>query len=150
MNPNFTPAIGETTQFTSTNQPANPGRKRNLFNYLKEDYSLSQNDLDNIVNHISTLPLEEVDRLLALIKTQRNAEEVRKMPLLYFKILEGMVKAKTNDILQFMKMSGKASEKHEIIDNTDYTRQYELLESIRAKHKEKKTTPITDDTIKPE
>jgi hypothetical protein len=115
-NPNIS-QYGIATQFTSQNQPedkGNPGRKRNLFNYLKEDYSLSQNDLDNIVNHISTLPLEEVDRLLALIKTQRNAEEVRKMPLLYYKILEGMVKAKTNDILQFMKMSGKASEKHEL------------------------------------
>jgi hypothetical protein len=115
-NPNIS-QYGVATQFTSSNQPedkGNPGRKRNLFNYLKEDYSLSQNDLDNIVNHISTLPLEEVDRLLALIKTQRTAEEVRKMPLLYFKVLEGMVKAKTNDILQFMKMSGKASEKHEI------------------------------------
>ena len=83
---------------------------------MKEDYSLSQSDLDNIVNHISTLPLEEVDRLLALIKNNRNAEEVRKMPLLYFKVLEGMVKAKTNDILAFMKMSGKAADNHRMVD----------------------------------
>lgn len=101
-------------KFSSEYQPENAGRKKNYFNYLKEDNMLSQNDLDNIVNHISLLPIEEVDRLLMLIKTQRNAEEVRKMPLLYYKILEGMMKAKTNDILQFMKMSGKASDKHEI------------------------------------
>jgi hypothetical protein len=105
---------GEATQFSKENQPERNGRPKNYFNYLKEDNMLSQNDLDNIVNHISLLPIEEVDRLLMLIKTQRNAEEVRKMPLLYYKILEGMMKAKTNDILAFMKMSGKASEKHEI------------------------------------
>jgi hypothetical protein len=110
-NPNIA-EIGK--KFSSDYQPEKTGRKRNLFNYLKEDYELSQNDLDNVVNHVCTLPLEEVDRLLSLIKNNRNAEEVRKMPLLYYKILEGMVKAKTNDILQFMKMSGKASEKHEI------------------------------------
>lgn len=110
-NPNIA-EIGK--KFSSDYQPEKTGRKRNIFNYLKEDYELSQNDLDNIVNHICTLPLEEVDRLLNLIKEQRNCEEIRKMPLLYFKILEGMMKAKTNDILAFMKMSGKASEKHEI------------------------------------
>lgn len=112
-NPNIA-EIGK--KFSSEYQPENSGRKRNLFNYLKEDYSLSQSDLDNIVNHISTLPLEEVDRLLALIKNNRNAEEVRKMPLLYFKVLEGMVKAKTNDILAFMKMSGKAADNHRMVD----------------------------------
>jgi hypothetical protein len=101
-------------KFSSDYQPENPGRPKNYFTYLKSDNMLSQNDLDNIVNHISNLSIEEVDRLLTLIKTQRNAEEVRKMPLLYYKILEGMMKAKTNDILAFMKMSGKASEKHEI------------------------------------
>ena|SRR4030042_3049368 len=105
---------GKDTQFSKDRQPENAGRKKNYFNYLKEDNMLSQNDLDNIVNHISNLPLEEVERLLDLIKNNKNAEEVRKMPLLYYKVLEGMMKAKTNDILAFMKMSGKASEKHEI------------------------------------
>jgi hypothetical protein len=113
MNPEIA-KYGEATQFSKDRQPDNAGRKKNYFNYLKEDNMLSQNDLDNIVNHISLLPIEEVDRLLNLIKTQRNAEEVRKMPLLYYKILEGMMKAKTNDILAFMKMSGKAAERHQL------------------------------------
>jgi hypothetical protein len=133
MNPEIAIA-GQNTQFSKENQPANPGRKRNLFNYLKEDYELSQNDLDNIVNHICTLPLEEVDRLLDLIKTNKNAEEVRKMPLLYYKILEGMMKAKTNDILQFMKMSGKAAERHEIKADFSVNSNDPAIDDILKRH----------------
>jgi hypothetical protein len=110
---------GKLTQFSATNQPENAGRKRNFFNYLKDENNLSQSDLDNIVNHISCLPMEEVNRLLDLIKGKSNAEEIRRMPLLYFKVLEGMVKAKTNDILAYMRMSGKAAESHRIVDNNN-------------------------------
>jgi|WetSurMetagenome_2_1015567.scaffolds.fasta_scaffold32177_7 hypothetical protein len=57
---------------------------------------------------------------------------------------------KQNALDSISKLVLGLAERHEFTDNTDYTRQYELLENIRAKHKEKKTTPITDDTIKPE
>jgi hypothetical protein len=134
-NPNIA-EIGK--RFSSEYQPENAGqgagRKKNYFNYLKEDHHLSQNDLDNIVNHVSNLSLSEIDRLLNLVKNDRKNPEVQQMPLLYFKILEGMVKAKTNDILAFMKMSGKASEKHEIIGNFAVDVNSSAVESVLQKH----------------
>jgi hypothetical protein len=126
--------VSKATQFTSENQPENSGRRKNYFDYLKDDNVLSQNDLDNIVNHISKLPLSEIDRLIDLIKNNRKNSEVQNMPLLYFKILEGMTKAKTTDILQFMRMSGKASEKHEVTgkDGQELIPRKLIYQSVRS------------------
>ena len=40
----------------------------------------------------------------------------------------------------------KDTQSHEITDMTDYTKQYELLESIRQKQKERCKTPLIDET----
>ena len=138
-NPNIT-EIGK--KFTSEYQPENAGRKKNFFNYLKEEHNLSQSDLDNIVNHISCMPLSEVDRLLDLIKNNRNSQEVQNMPLLYFKVLEGMVKAKTNDILQYMKMTGKATEKHEVNGDIQITVKYDTEDNNNTAENTEITTDM--------
>ena len=109
---------GIATQFSSTNQPKNSGRKKNFFTYLKEEYDLSQSDLTNCINHISQMPMVKVLELIDKVKNKEKVSEILEMPLIYYKIFEGMAKGKTQDILTYMKMSGKAADKIGLDDDT--------------------------------
>lgn len=58
-NPNIKKS-GEKTRFSSSNQPATRGRKKNKFNYLKDQYELSSSDVNNIIVYLSSLTLSEL------------------------------------------------------------------------------------------
>ena len=116
-NPNL-PEVSKATQFTSENQPANNGRKKNLFNYLKEDYHLSQSDLENIINNIASMSLEQYKELQ--IKIKNRDESIKDMPVIYIKLFDAFSKAKIDDILKLMRATGKGIEKQQVgIDPND-------------------------------
>ena len=96
------------TQFTSENQPANKGRKKNKFTYLKEDTELSQNDFENIINNLSNMTVEEFDLMT------KDKTKARQMPMIYYKLMEAYAGAKLDDIIKLMKAAGKAPDKAEV------------------------------------
>lgn len=59
---------GRATRFSSTNQPANRGRKKSLYKRLKElvkknDVQLTKDDFCKIVNHLLDMPIAEVKKI---------------------------------------------------------------------------------------
>jgi len=65
LNPKGNPNIAEEArkagvQFSSTNQPANPGRKPNAIKAFAAENDLSLNDVTNVIKHLSNLTEAEV------------------------------------------------------------------------------------------
>ena len=56
---------GKKTRFSSTNQPKNPGRKKNRFKFLKDKYELSNQDVKDIFEYLLSLKPEEVKELVS-------------------------------------------------------------------------------------
>ena len=113
MNDKFDPeVVGKETRFSATNQPGNAGRKKNLLNYLKEDYHLSQSDVDNFINYIEMMPIEEYDLLVKKVKDRD--ESIKRMPKLLADLISVADKAKLDDIIKILKASGKATDKSEL------------------------------------
>lgn len=110
MNPNFDPHKGK--KFSSEYQPENPGRKKNYFNYLKEEYSLSQSDLNSIIDYLSLYPFEKYDELVKKVKDKD--ESLHGMPKILADFILAYDKAKIDDILKMLKASGKATDKAEV------------------------------------
>jgi len=52
--------IREATQFSSTNQPPNAGRKRNVFKDTQKDYELSLDDMRQMMTDLLSLNAEEL------------------------------------------------------------------------------------------
>lgn len=109
-NPNFDPNIGK--KFTSDYQPENAGRKKNLFSWLKEEYSLSQSDVNNIIDYLSLYPFEKYDELVKKVKDKD--ESLHGMPKILADFILAYDKAKLDDIIKILKASGKASDKTEL------------------------------------
>ena len=120
------------TQFTSENQPANKGRKKNKFTYLKEDTELSQNDFENIINYISSLPLLKYKEIIEKIKNKST--ELDDMPIIIYKIIEAYSKADLDDIIKLMKAAGKAPD-NTVNKNIDIVPEM-TPEQIQARRKE--------------
>jgi hypothetical protein len=56
---------GVNTQFSSENQPANAGRRKNMFTALKDKYELSANDVSSIIEYLCSLTQEQLhDQIL--------------------------------------------------------------------------------------
>ena len=56
--------VGRGTRFTSDNQPSyRPGRPRNVFNHLRDEYELSSDDISSLIKHSMSLSIEELERL---------------------------------------------------------------------------------------
>lgn len=104
----FDPSIGKNTQFSSTNQPANNGRKKKVFTWLKETYHLPQSDLENIINYMSMLSKKEFEDLQDRIKN--NIDGYEETPMLVVKIMQAYEKADINDIIKMMRATGKAND----------------------------------------
>lgn len=49
------------TQFSTTNQPANPGRRKNMFTALKDKYSLSSDDVNTIIEYLCSLTPKQLN-----------------------------------------------------------------------------------------
>jgi hypothetical protein len=67
LNPKGNPNIHEEArkagvQFSSTNQPANPGRKPNAIKAFAAENDLSLNDVTNAIKHLANLTEEEVKK----------------------------------------------------------------------------------------
>jgi hypothetical protein len=112
MNPNFDPDIGKDTQWKPGQAPEGAGRKKNVFNYLKEEYELSQSDLNSIIDYISLYPFERYDELIDKIK--KKDESIHGMPKIMAELILSYDKAKIDDIIKILKASGKATDKQEI------------------------------------
>jgi hypothetical protein len=68
LNPKGNPNIHEEArkagvQFSSTNQPANPGRKPNAIKAFAAENDLSLNDVTNAIKHLANLTEEEVKKI---------------------------------------------------------------------------------------
>jgi hypothetical protein len=59
---NFKGATGK--RFSSTNQPANSGRKKNVFKRFKEKFDLSADDVDNIIEYLLSQPIEKLSEII--------------------------------------------------------------------------------------
>lgn len=110
--PNPENVIGKGNRFTSENQPEHNGRKKNLFNWLKEDYQLSQSDVNNIIDYISMMSQVDFENMLKKIKDKQS--DVMNMPVILVKFFEAYDKAKLDDVIKILKASGKATDKTEV------------------------------------
>lgn len=104
--------IREKTQFTSENQPAGAGRKKNIFKYLKADFNLSQDDLRNIIDYISLMPQSKFKEIIRDIKDEDP--KVSGMPMVVYKLMQAYAVAKLDDLIKLMRASGKAAEQHDV------------------------------------
>jgi hypothetical protein len=59
---NFKGSTGK--RFSSTNQPANSGRKKNVFKRFKEKFDLSADDVDNIIEYLLSQPIEKLQEII--------------------------------------------------------------------------------------
>ena len=124
-NPNIT-EVSKGTQFSATNQPENAGRKKNVLTYLKEDFNLSQSDIDNIINYISMMSISEYKDLIDKIKN--NDESIKSMPVIMLKFVEAYGKAKINDVITILRASGKATEKRDVSGDINIKVEYDDTE----------------------
>jgi chorismate mutase len=111
MNPNIA-EYGKKTQFSKDHQPKTQGRKKKVFNWIKEEYDLGQSDLENIINYISMMTQDEFASFAEKIKNRD--ESVKDMPMIVLKIMQAYGKANVDDIIKLMRATGKATEKREI------------------------------------
>jgi len=51
-------------KFTSENQPANRGRKKNVFKYYQEKYDLSAADVNNTIEYLLSQPIEKLQEII--------------------------------------------------------------------------------------
>lgn len=55
---------GVKTRFTSENQPANRGRKKNVFKFYQEKYDLSSSDVNNTIEYLLSQSIDELQRII--------------------------------------------------------------------------------------
>ncbi len=55
---------GEKTRFSKENQPANRGRKKNVFKHYQEKYDLSSQDVNNTIEFLLSQPLEKLQEII--------------------------------------------------------------------------------------
>jgi hypothetical protein len=111
MNPQIS-EHGKNTRFSKDNQPSKQGRKKKVFNWIKEEYDLGQSDLENIIHYISLMTQEEFNSFVDKIK--KRDESVKDMPMIVLKIMQAYSKANVDDIIKLMRVTGKATERHEL------------------------------------
>lgn len=109
MNPEFKPEIGQATQFSSENQPANNGRKRNVFKETQKDYELSLDDMRQMMTDLLSL---DPDQLKEIVQD-------KSVPVFKVVIASAIMKSiKEGNWTQVNYMAdrlfGKATEKHEL------------------------------------
>ena len=55
---------GAGVKFSSTNQPKNAGRKKNVFKKFKDKFNLSSDDVNNIIEYLLSLPLQKLQEII--------------------------------------------------------------------------------------
>lgn len=115
---NFKGATGK--RFSSTNQPPNAGRKKNVFKKFKEKFDLSADDVDNIVEYLLSQPLEK------LVEIMKDPKQTVIVVNFASAVLAG-IKAGDLDAIEKLlnRKIGKPKEKIELSGNIQ-TSQYDL------------------------
>ena len=106
--PNPENVIGKGNRFSSTNQPTNPGKKKNRFKQIQNDYELSIDDMRQVIQDILSMSKDEI------IKLRDNKKE----PAYRLAIASAVVSCiKSGNWTQinymFDRLFGKAKEFHE-------------------------------------
>lgn len=71
---NFKGATGQ--RFSSTNQPKNSGRKKNVFKKFQEKYELSSDDVNTLIEYLLSLSGE---KLMKIVKDNKQSALVMNM-----------------------------------------------------------------------
>ena len=101
---------GKGTQFSKDNQPANSGRKKNVFKHLKGLYEVSAEDVSSIIQYLLSLTLEE---LQAVIKDK----ETKAIVVVYAStVYNAIKKGETNQLEAMLNRSiGKPADNVNVI-----------------------------------
>jgi hypothetical protein len=103
--------VSKDTQFSSENQPENPGRKRNRFKEIQLDYELSINDMRQVIQDILSMNIEEIKEL-----AKDRSEPAYRLAIA--SAIAGCIKSGNWTQINYMfdRLFGKAIEAHRMVD----------------------------------
>jgi hypothetical protein len=110
MNDKFDPeVIGKETRFSSTNQPENVGRKRNIFKDTQKNYDMSIEDMRQMLIDLLSLKPEELKELI------QNKETPAFKLVIASAIIDSIKKGNWTQVNYMAdRLFGRTTEKHEI------------------------------------